>query len=76
MKDEGKSHDKKRLFYSTLMNDNLLDCIVSKVEVVQRVPNVCFKFACLYFTFDIYFNIICLYSFFSCTNLVLIFILA
>ncbi|XP_022866302.1 DNA (cytosine-5)-methyltransferase CMT2-like, partial [Olea europaea var. sylvestris] len=43
MKDEGKSHDKKRLFYSTLMNDNLLDCIVSKVEVVQRVPNVSLK---------------------------------
>ncbi|CAI9762552.1 unnamed protein product [Fraxinus pennsylvanica] len=43
IKDEGKSHDKKRLFYSTLMNDNLLDCIVSKVEVVQRLPNVSLK---------------------------------
>ncbi|KAK4480563.1 hypothetical protein RD792_013641 [Penstemon davidsonii] len=40
MKDDGKSHDKKRLFRSTLVNDNLLDCIVSKVKVVQIAPNV------------------------------------
>lgn len=44
IKDDGMSHDKKRLFYSTLMNDNLLDCIVSKVKVVQIKPNVCLKF--------------------------------
>ncbi|KAL2551173.1 DNA (cytosine-5)-methyltransferase CMT2 [Forsythia ovata] len=43
IKDDGISHDKKRLFYSTLMNDNLLDCIVSKVEVVQSAPNVSLK---------------------------------
>ncbi|KAG8381651.1 hypothetical protein BUALT_Bualt06G0143700 [Buddleja alternifolia] len=41
IKDDGRSHDKKRLFYSTLVNDNLLDCIVSKVKVVQIAPNVC-----------------------------------
>ncbi|XP_069143812.1 DNA (cytosine-5)-methyltransferase CMT2 isoform X2 [Solanum lycopersicum] len=28
-------HDPKRVFYSTLENDNLLDCIVSKVNVVE-----------------------------------------
>ncbi|KAH6754998.1 chromomethylase 2 [Perilla frutescens var. hirtella] len=43
IKDDGKSHDKKRLFYSTLMNDNLLDCILSKVKVVQIKPNVNLK---------------------------------
>ncbi|CAA0813098.1 DNA (cytosine-5)-methyltransferase CMT2 [Striga hermonthica] len=43
IKDDGISHDKKRLFYSTLMNDNLLDCIVSKVEVVQIPSNVNLK---------------------------------
>ncbi|KAL0400479.1 UNVERIFIED_CONTAM: DNA (cytosine-5)-methyltransferase CMT2 [Sesamum latifolium] len=43
IKDDGRSHDKKRLFYSTLMNDNLLDCIVSKVKVVQIAPNVNLK---------------------------------
>nr|ALF12303.1 chromomethylase 2 [Nicotiana benthamiana] len=29
-------HDTKRIFYSTLENDNPLDCIVSKVNVVER----------------------------------------
>ncbi|KAI3457882.1 hypothetical protein Pfo_014545 [Paulownia fortunei] len=43
IKDDGRSHDKKRLFYSTLMNDNSLDCIVSKVKVVQIAPNVNLK---------------------------------
>ncbi|KAJ4824620.1 hypothetical protein Tsubulata_024054 [Turnera subulata] len=31
-------HDKKRLFYSTVMNDNPLDCIISKVTVTQISP--------------------------------------
>ncbi|KAL2527639.1 DNA (cytosine-5)-methyltransferase CMT2 [Abeliophyllum distichum] len=43
IKDDGISHDEKRLFYSTLMNDNLLDCIVSKIKVVQSAPNVSLK---------------------------------
>ncbi|XP_042012948.1 DNA (cytosine-5)-methyltransferase CMT2-like [Salvia splendens] len=43
IKKDGRSHDKKRLFYSTLVNDNLLDCIVSKVKVVQIKPNVNLK---------------------------------
>ncbi|KAK9272088.1 hypothetical protein L1049_002457 [Liquidambar formosana] len=43
MKEEAASHDKKRLFYSNLMNDNLLDCIVSKVKVVQIAPDLNFK---------------------------------
>ncbi|XP_020528962.1 DNA (cytosine-5)-methyltransferase 1 isoform X2 [Amborella trichopoda] len=33
-------HDKKRIFYSDLKNDNLLDCIVSKIKIVQVTPNV------------------------------------
>ncbi|XP_028105482.1 DNA (cytosine-5)-methyltransferase CMT2-like isoform X1 [Camellia sinensis] len=41
MKEEAAFHDKKRLFYSTLLNDNLLDCIISKVSVIQIAPTVC-----------------------------------
>ncbi|KAF5199628.1 DNA (Cytosine-5)-methyltransferase [Thalictrum thalictroides] len=40
MKEQADNHDKKRLFYSDLMNDNMLDCIVSKVKVIQLAPNV------------------------------------
>ncbi|KAH7835368.1 hypothetical protein Vadar_025504 [Vaccinium darrowii] len=40
MKEEASFHDKKRLFYSTLMNDNLLDCIISKRSVVQIPPTL------------------------------------
>ncbi|KAD3641993.1 hypothetical protein E3N88_31217 [Mikania micrantha] len=35
---KSSSHDKKRMFYSTLMNDNALDFIISKVKVVQTQP--------------------------------------
>ncbi|KAK3037663.1 hypothetical protein RJ639_030440 [Escallonia herrerae] len=38
MKNAAAFHDKKRLFFSTLMNDNPLDCIVSKVNVVEISP--------------------------------------
>ncbi|KAK2973205.1 hypothetical protein RJ640_024492 [Escallonia rubra] len=38
MKNTAAFHDKKRLFFSTLMNDNPLDCIVSKVNVVEIAP--------------------------------------
>lgn len=41
LKEEAASHDKKRLFCSDMMNDNLLDCIVSKVKIIQRPPSVC-----------------------------------
>lgn len=40
MKGEGASHDKRRLFLSDLMNDNLLDCIVSRVNIIQIAPRV------------------------------------
>lgn len=40
IQDEAMSHDEKRLFYSTLMNDNLLDCIITKVQVVQITSSV------------------------------------
>ncbi|KAK9052559.1 hypothetical protein SSX86_029188 [Deinandra increscens subsp. villosa] len=40
IKDASSSNDKKRLFYSTLMNDNALDCILSKVKVVKIQPGV------------------------------------
>ncbi|XP_055819789.1 DNA (cytosine-5)-methyltransferase CMT2-like [Solanum dulcamara] len=35
LKGAASFHDPKRIFYSTLENDNLLDCIVSKVNVVE-----------------------------------------
>ncbi|KAH7514814.1 hypothetical protein FEM48_Zijuj11G0130500 [Ziziphus jujuba var. spinosa] len=40
IKEEGAFHDKRRLFYSTVMNDNLIDCIISKVNVSQLSPRV------------------------------------
>ncbi|KAK1379049.1 DNA (Cytosine-5)-methyltransferase CMT2 [Heracleum sosnowskyi] len=42
MKDMASFHDKKRLFYSTLENDNPLDCLISKVNVIRitREPGV------------------------------------
>ncbi|KAJ6795753.1 putative DNA (cytosine-5)-methyltransferase 1 isoform X1 [Iris pallida] len=40
MKEQADCHDKKRLFYSDLANDNLLDCIISKVRVVQIPPSL------------------------------------
>ncbi|KAL7610992.1 hypothetical protein Lser_V15G11030 [Lactuca serriola] len=42
-KDEAASHDNKRLFYSTLKNDNPLDCILSKVKVLKIAPGVNLK---------------------------------
>ncbi|MQL91983.1 hypothetical protein Taro_024604 [Colocasia esculenta] len=39
--------DKKRLFYSDLRNDNILDCIVSKVTIVQLSPHVGMKTKCI-----------------------------
>ncbi|XP_074570626.1 DNA (cytosine-5)-methyltransferase CMT2-like [Curcuma longa] len=35
LKDHAAGHDEKRLFYSDLQNDNLLDCIVCKVQVTE-----------------------------------------
>nr|XP_011465070.1 PREDICTED: DNA (cytosine-5)-methyltransferase CMT2 isoform X1 [Fragaria vesca subsp. vesca] len=43
IKEVGSSHDKRRLFYSTIMNDNLIDCIISKVDVTQISPRVGLK---------------------------------
>ncbi|RLN28488.1 DNA (cytosine-5)-methyltransferase 3-like isoform X1 [Panicum miliaceum] len=40
MEDQAQSHDPRRLFYSDLEDDNLLDCIVSKVTIVQVSPSV------------------------------------
>ncbi|KAG2623795.1 hypothetical protein PVAP13_3KG081100 [Panicum virgatum] len=39
MEDQAQSHDPRRLFYSDLKDDNLLDCIVSKVTIVQVSPS-------------------------------------
>ncbi|CAK8566066.1 unnamed protein product [Lathyrus sativus] len=33
VKDAGDYHDKRRLFYSSIMNDNLIDSIIEKVNV-------------------------------------------
>ncbi|PQQ09602.1 hypothetical protein Pyn_26374 [Prunus yedoensis var. nudiflora] len=43
IKDVGDVHDKRRLFYSTIMNDNLIDCIISKVNVKHVSPRVGLK---------------------------------
>ncbi|KAA8525105.1 hypothetical protein F0562_007031 [Nyssa sinensis] len=40
MKEEAAFHDKRRLFFSTVTNDNLLDCIISKVSVIQVAPTL------------------------------------
>ncbi|KAJ7527101.1 hypothetical protein O6H91_16G037000 [Diphasiastrum complanatum] len=37
-KDEAKKHDKKRIFYSEVKDDNLLECITGKIKVVQVSP--------------------------------------
>ncbi|KAI5657423.1 hypothetical protein M9H77_26216 [Catharanthus roseus] len=57
IQDEASSHDKKRLFYSTLMNDNLLDCIVSKVQVVQITPSVRLKVPPCDFYYDMKYSV-------------------
>ncbi|XP_011028081.1 PREDICTED: DNA (cytosine-5)-methyltransferase CMT2 isoform X2 [Populus euphratica] len=44
MKEAADFHDNKRLFYSTVMNDNPIDCIISTVTVVQISPRVDLKF--------------------------------
>ncbi|XP_024173771.1 DNA (cytosine-5)-methyltransferase CMT2 isoform X1 [Rosa chinensis] len=43
IKEVGSFHDKRRLFYSTVVNDNLIDCIISKVNVTQISPRVGLK---------------------------------
>ncbi|XP_076955825.1 DNA (cytosine-5)-methyltransferase CMT2-like isoform X2 [Bidens hawaiensis] len=43
LKNAAAFHDKKRLFFSTLMNDNLLECILSKVIVVEKNPMLGFR---------------------------------
>ncbi|WVZ97098.1 hypothetical protein U9M48_042658 [Paspalum notatum var. saurae] len=40
MEDQAQSHDPRRLFCSDLKDDNLLDCIVSKVNIMQISPSV------------------------------------
>ncbi|KAL5202637.1 hypothetical protein ABZP36_013589 [Zizania latifolia] len=40
MEEQAQSHDPRRLFYSDLKDDNLLDCIVSKVTIVQVPPTI------------------------------------
>ncbi|KEH20304.1 DNA (cytosine-5)-methyltransferase [Medicago truncatula] len=45
VQDEGDYHDKRRLFYSSIMNDNLIDSIIEKVSVRYRTPKVGLKLA-------------------------------
>ncbi|GAB2230274.1 hypothetical protein Drorol1_Dr00014533 [Drosera rotundifolia] len=40
MSKEASFHDKRRVFYSTLMNDNLLHCIISKINVIRVTPQL------------------------------------
>lgn len=55
IEDEAKPHDEKRLFLSDLMNDNPLDCIVSKVKIIQVPPSVDLKPKSLS-AFDFYYD--------------------
>ncbi|KAM7269865.1 hypothetical protein ACFE04_025362 [Oxalis oulophora] len=55
MKQEAASHDKKRVFYSEVMNDNLLECIVKKLKVIHLPPNVGLKSKSIP-SFDFYYN--------------------
>ncbi|CAJ2636066.1 unnamed protein product [Trifolium pratense] len=43
VKDEGDYHDKRRLFYSSIMNDNLIDSIIEKANVRYIKPKVGLK---------------------------------
>ncbi|KAI5419022.1 hypothetical protein KIW84_043291 [Lathyrus oleraceus] len=43
VKDAGDYHDKRRLFYSSIMNDNLIDSIIEKVNVRYIKPKVGLK---------------------------------
>ncbi|BAT75263.1 hypothetical protein LR48_Vigan01g165500 [Vigna angularis] len=45
VQDEGGFHDKRRVFYSSIMNDNLIDCIIGKANVTQITPRVGLKLA-------------------------------
>ncbi|KAJ0812135.1 putative DNA (cytosine-5-)-methyltransferase [Helianthus annuus] len=58
IKDASSSNDERRLFYSTLMNDNALDCIISKVKVVKIQPGINLKSIpeCDYY-YDMQYNI-------------------
>uniref|UniRef100_A0A1D1YKA9 DNA (cytosine-5-)-methyltransferase n=1 Tax=Anthurium amnicola TaxID=1678845 RepID=A0A1D1YKA9_9ARAE len=47
IKEQATLLDKRRIFYSDLRNDNLLDCIVSKVTVVEVSPRVDLKPKCI-----------------------------
>ncbi|XP_010518848.1 PREDICTED: DNA (cytosine-5)-methyltransferase CMT2 isoform X2 [Tarenaya hassleriana] len=38
MKQQAAAHDERRLFYSTVMNDNPIDCIISNVSISQVSP--------------------------------------
>ncbi|KAL1370753.1 DNA (cytosine-5)-methyltransferase CMT2 isoform X2 [Arachis hypogaea] len=40
IQDEGSFHDKRRLFYSSIMNDNLIDCIIAKANVTIVTPRI------------------------------------
>jgi DNA (cytosine-5)-methyltransferase 1 len=37
---DGHKHDPRRVFLSEEKNDNVLDCIISKVKIVHVDPNV------------------------------------
>ncbi|KAF7809440.1 DNA (cytosine-5)-methyltransferase CMT2 isoform X2 [Senna tora] len=43
VQDQGNFHDKRRLFYSSIMNDNLIDCIIAKANVTHIRASVGIK---------------------------------
>ncbi|WZZ24905.1 hypothetical protein YC2023_008306 [Brassica napus] len=43
MQKQAADHERRRLFYSTVMNDNPIDCLISKVTVLQVSPRAGLK---------------------------------
>ncbi|KAJ0239251.1 hypothetical protein HA466_0229320 [Hirschfeldia incana] len=43
MQNQATDHETRRLFYSTVMNDNPIDCLISKVTVLQVSPRAGLK---------------------------------
>ncbi|XP_028783969.1 DNA (cytosine-5)-methyltransferase CMT2 [Neltuma alba] len=52
---QGGFHDERRLFYSSVMNDNLIDCLVAKVNVTYVKPRVGLKLTSV-LPFDFYYD--------------------
>ncbi|CAL9115496.1 unnamed protein product [Musa textilis] len=60
LKEQAAVHDGKRLFYSDLKNDNLLDCLVSKVRIAEAPASECLESKSIpscYFYYDMKYSV-------------------